>query len=127
NTLCSFHIVPMRHIKKIDTADFCRVNDNCCEGIGTKNANCYRAQCHATARAIAAAVGLNSNQYTTCFQSQFGKDEWIGPAFEDLLIELPKRGIKTIAVACPSFVADCLEPLVEMGMAVRVRFKHAGV
>jgi ferrochelatase len=125
-TLFSFHSVPVRHIKQIDTNDHCRVNDSCCVEVGAANANCYRAQCHATARAIAAAVGLRADQYTTCFQSQFGKDEWIGPSFEGLLEELPKRGIKTVAVACPSFVADCLETLEEIGIRGREEFQEAG-
>ena len=75
---------------------------------------------------IASAAGLKPDQYTTCFQSQFGKDEWIGPSFEGLLVELPKRGIRTVAVACPSFVADCLETLEEIGIRGREEFKEAG-
>ncbi len=125
-TLFSFHGVPVRHIKQIDANGHCRINDACCAQVGPANRNCYRAQCHATARAIAEAVGLKANQYATCFQSQFGKDEWIGPAFEDLLVELPKRGIKTLAVACPSFVADCLETLEEIGIRGREEFREAG-
>jgi ferrochelatase len=124
--LFSFHSVPVRHIKQIDARDHCRVNESCCAEVGAANANCYRAQCHATARAIASAVGLATNQYTTCFQSQFGKDEWIGPSFEGLLEELPKRGIKTIAVFCPSFVADCLETLEEIGIRGREEFQQSG-
>jgi protoporphyrin/coproporphyrin ferrochelatase len=124
--LFSFHSVPVRHIKQIDTTDHCRVNETCCAEIGTANQNCYRAQCHATSRAIAAVVGLDQNQFTTCFQSQFGKDEWIGPSFEHLLAELPKRGVKTVAVACPSFVADCLETLEEIGIRGREEFQAAG-
>jgi ferrochelatase len=124
--LFSFHGVPVRHIKQIDTNGHCHVNDACCAEVGAPNANCYRAQCHATSRAIASAVGLTPDQYTTCFQSQFGKDEWIGPSFEGLLEELPKRGIKTVAVACPSFVADCLETLEEIGIRGREEFQEAG-
>lgn len=124
--LFSFHGVPVRHIKQIDTQDHCRLNESCCAEVSAANANCYRAQCHATSRAIASAIDLNTNQYTTCFQSQFGKDEWIGPSFEGLLEELPKRGIKTIAVACPSFVADCLETLEEIGIRGREEFQEAG-
>jgi ferrochelatase len=124
--LFSFHSVPVRHIKQIDANDHCRVNDSCCVEVGTANTNCYRAQCHATARAIVSAVGLKPDQYTTCFQSQFGKDEWIGPSFEGLLEELPKRGVKTVAVACPSFVADCLETLEEIGIRGREEFQEAG-
>lgn len=125
-TLFSFHSVPVRHIKQIDKADYCRVDDACCKTVGTKNANCYRAQCHATSRAIATAMGLPAHKYSTCFQSQFGKDEWIGPAFEDLIVQLPQRGIKTVAVACPSFVADCLETLEEIGIRGREEFREAG-
>src|SRR5215468_5017461 len=69
--LFSFHCVPVRHIKQIDTNDHCRVNDSCCAEVGAANPNCYRAQCHANSRAIASAVGLKPDQYTTCFQSQF--------------------------------------------------------
>ena len=126
HVLFSYHGVPVRHIKQIDTVGYCQNNDSCCAQIGSANQTCYRAQCHATSRAIAAALGLKPNQFTTCFQSQFGKDEWIGPSFEDLLVELPKRGIKTVAVACPSFVADCLETLEEVGMRGREEFQEAG-
>ena len=126
HVLFSFHSVPVRHIKQIDSNGHCRANDACCAEVGAANANCYRAQCHATSRAIASAVGLTSDQYTICFQSQFGKDEWIGPSFEDLLVELPKRGIKTVAVACPSFVTDCLETLEEIGIRGREAYREAG-
>ncbi len=124
--LFSYHSVPVRHIKKIDANDYCRVNEGCCATVETANQNCYRAQCHATSRAIAANLDLKPDEFTTCFQSQFGKDEWIGPAFENLLVELPKRGIKRIAVACPSFVADCLETLEEIGIRGREEFQEAG-
>ena len=124
--LFSYHGVPVRHIKQVDTAGYCQNNAACCAQIGEANQNCYRAQCHATSRAVASNLGLNTDEFTTCFQSQFGKDEWIGPSFENLLVELPKRGIKSIAVACPSFVADCLETLEEIGIRGREEFKEAG-
>jgi ferrochelatase len=124
--LFSYHGVPVRHIKQVDAADYCQNNAACCAQIGEANQNCYRAQCHATSRAVASNLGLNPDEFTTCFQSQFGKDEWIGPSFEDLLVELPKRSIKRIAVACPSFVADCLETLEEIGIRGREEFKEAG-
>jgi protoporphyrin/coproporphyrin ferrochelatase len=124
--LFSYHGVPVRHIKQLDPAGYCHNNAACCAQIGSANQNCYRAQCHATSRAVASNLALKPDEFTTCFQSQFGKDEWIGPSFEDLLVELPKRGIKRIAVACPSFVADCLETLEEIGIRGREEFKQAG-
>jgi ferrochelatase len=126
HVLFSYHSVPVRHIKQLDANNYCRVDEGCCAEVGPANQNCFRAQCHATSRAIAKTVGLQGDEFTTCFQSQFGKDEWIGPAFEDLLTELPKRGIKRLAVACPSFVADCLETLEEIGIRGREEFIEAG-
>lgn len=126
HVLFSYHGVPVRHIKQLDADNHCLVDETCCAAIEETNVGCYRAQCHATSRAIAYVVGLNPDRFTTCFQSQFGKDEWIGPSFEHLLAELPKRGVKTVAVACPSFVADCLETLEEIGIRGREEFQEAG-
>lgn len=127
HVLFSFHSVPERHIKQLDASgQYCLAKPDCCEAIGAQNQNCYRAHCLATTRAIARGLGLNDDQYTMCFQSQFGRDRWIGPAFEDLLRELPGRGVKTVAVFCPSFVADCLETLEEIGIRGRDEFKEAG-
>ena len=124
--LLSYHSVPVRHIRKLDPTNYCRIDESCCAEITEANQNCYRAQCHATSRAIASAVGLEPNEFTTCFQSQLGKDEWIGPSFDELVAELPQRGIKTLAVACPSFVADCLETLEEIGITGSEEFREAG-
>jgi ferrochelatase len=127
HVLFSYHGVPVRHVKQIDKSGaHCQANDQCCAAVGVANQNCYRAQCFATSRAIAQELGLEADRYTTCFQSQFGKDEWIGPSLEGLLRELPARGLKRVAVACPSFVADCLETLEEIGMRGVEEFKEAG-
>jgi ferrochelatase len=125
--LFSFHSVPVRHIKRKDTSrSHCLARADCCDVIGPANQNCYRAQCHATTEAIATKLGLQRGSYEMCFQSQLGKDEWIGPALEDLLSELPRRGVRRLAVFCPSFVADCLETLEEIGIRGRDEFKEAG-
>ena len=127
HVLFSFHGVPVRHIKQLDASgQHCLASADCCQEIGGANQNCYRAHCLATTRAIAGKLGLSDDQYTMCFQSQFGKDEWTTPPFEDLLRELPARGIRNVAVVCPSFVADCLETLEEVGMRGRDEFKEAG-
>ncbi|HKP36816.1 MAG TPA: ferrochelatase [Pyrinomonadaceae bacterium] len=127
HVLFSYHGVPVRHIKQIDpSGSHCLGSPDCCAEIGTVNQSCYRAQCVATSRAIARELELEPGRYTTCFQSQFGKDEWIGPSLENLLAELPGRGAKRVAVSCPSFVADCLETLEEIGMRGVQEFKEAG-
>ena len=125
--LFSYHGVPVRHIKQIDpSAAHCLGSEDCCAEIGTVNQNCYRAQCFATSRGIARELSLEPDRYTTCFQSQFGRDEWIGPSLENLLRELPGRGSRRVAVCCPSFVADCLETLEEIGIRGSEEFKEAG-
>ena len=50
----------------------------------------------------------------------------IGPNTEDVLRALPGRGAKKLAVLCPSFTADCLETVEEMGIRGRDDFMKAG-
>jgi ferrochelatase len=123
----SFHSLPERHLKRLDaTKEHCLVESTCCDGIGTVNKNCYRAQCTFTARAIAAQLGLKEDSYTVSFQSRLGRAKWLGPATEDVLRDLARRGVKQVAVSCPSFVADCLETVEEMGIRGRKTFIEAG-
>src|SRR5207248_10521786 len=94
--------------------------------VNAANENCYRAQCFATARAISDYLQLDSEDYTVSFQSRLGRAEWIGPNTVSVFEDLARRGIKRIAVACPSFVCDCLETLEEMGMRGQETFLQAG-
>jgi ferrochelatase len=55
-----------------------------------------------------------------------GRTPWIKP-YTDLFYEsLPKKGIKRLAVACPAFVADCLETLEEVELRGRDQFVFHG-
>ena len=123
----SFHSLPERHLKRLDmTKRHCLVKSTCCDQISAVNKNCYRAQCMFTARTIAGQLGLKESDYTVSFQSRLGRAKWIGPTTEHVLRELPERGVKRIAVFCPSFVADCLETVEEMGIRGRDTFINAG-
>jgi len=123
----SFHGVPVRHIKKLDQSSrHCLIKSDCCDAISPANHLCYRAQCVFTARAIARQLGLKDNFYTWSFQSRFGRAEWIGPSTEGVFGELGNRGIKSLAVFCPSFVADCLETLEEIAIRGRETFIGSG-
>lgn len=123
----SFHSLPERHLKRLDPSrEHCLVKSKCCDEIGAVNHNCYRAQCMFTARAIAAQLGLKEDSYTVSFQSRLGRAKWLGPTTENVLRELAQRGVKRIAVSCPSFVADCLETVEEMGIRGRETFLGAG-
>jgi len=123
----SFHSLPERHLKRLDaTREHCLAKSGCCDEISSVNENCYRAQCIFTARAVAEQLGLKKGSYTVSFQSRLGRAKWLGPTTEDVLRDLARHGVKRIAVSCPSFVADCLETVEEMGIRGRKTFLDAG-
>jgi ferrochelatase len=125
HVLFSFHGLPERQIQKSDPSGVhCLRTATCCDAISDKNQGCYRAQCYATARALAGRLAVTD--YTVCFQSRLGRTPWITPHTDVLLDELPKQGKKRLAVLCPAFVADCLETLEEIGIRAREQFKAAG-
>lgn len=110
HVLFSFHGLPKAQIKKA-------------LAMGKPS---YHEHCLATAHGIAAELGLDKNKYSISFQSRLGPVKWLTPFTDQVLAELPQRGIKTVAVFCPSFVADCLETLEEIGIRGRETFLHAG-
>ncbi|MFN3199233.1 MAG: ferrochelatase [Bradymonadia bacterium] len=127
HVLFSFHGLPERHMHKSDeSGSHCLKAPNCCATLNAANRNCYRAQCFATARALAARLDLAEGDWTVCFQSRLGRTPWIQPYTDELVESLPKRGIKSVAVFCPAFVADCLETIEEIGMRAEEDFKAAG-
>lgn len=127
HVLMSFHGVPERHVRKGDPSGaHCLSGDSCCDTLGPNNLHCYRAHSVHTAKGLARALHLPPDGYTVSFQSRLGRDPWIGPATEDTLRALAGRGVKRLAVMCPSFTADCLETLEEMGLRGAEVFKEAG-
>ena len=86
----------------------------------------YFCECHKTARLLAARLGLNDQQYRICFQSRFGKAEWLQPYTASTLQTLGAQGLERVDVLCPGFVADCLETLEEIAQEGRQEFIAAG-
>lgn len=86
----------------------------------------YPQQCQASARAIAAALGLSADEWSLSYQSRFGRERWLQPATRDALDEFAARGIDTVDVACPGFAVDCLETLEEVAMMLAERFAERG-
>lgn len=86
----------------------------------------YANQCEASARAIAAALGLDDGDWTLAYQSRFGADRWLQPATADTLDALAARGVRRVDVACPGFAADCLETLEEIAMMLAEAFAARG-
>ncbi len=115
HVLFSFHGLPQRQMRKADTNNHCLQKDNCCQNIGPHNQFCYSAQCHQTAKLIAAQLGLKPEQYTVCFQSRLGRDPWIQPYTPVILKERAAKGDKRLLVFSPAFVSDCLETTIEIG------------
>lgn len=124
--LFSYHGLPERHIKKTDpTGSHCLASPDCCEKESPAHATCYRHQCLETTKAIAAA-GIPKERYTVAFQSRLGRDKWLEPATDKMLAELPRKGIKQLAVICPAFFCDCLETLEEIEIRGKQTFLAAG-
>jgi ferrochelatase len=88
--------------------------------------NCYRTKCLQTSNLLAAALNLPAGQWGVSFQSRLGKLPWIKPYTEEFLLELRARGINNLLVCCPSFVADCLETLEEIGIRAKKQWQQLG-
>ena len=124
--LFSFHGLPQKQIIKADRSGRCLSSPDCCIGRPLNN-NCYRSHCLMTAQFIAKELQLSSKQYTLCFQSRLGKQEWLKPYARDVLKSLAQNQIKSLLVFSPSFVCDCLETLYEIEIEFRKEFlSHGG-
>jgi ferrochelatase len=121
----SYHGLPERHITKSECRASCGHID-ACPKIDLTNAYCYRAQCFETSRLLATGLQLSPNQYTVTFQSRLGRTPWLKPYTDLVLPNLHKKGVKNIAVVCPSFVADCLETLEEVNIRARADWTKLG-
>jgi protoporphyrin/coproporphyrin ferrochelatase len=125
HVLFSYHGLPERQIKKADRSGIC-LTDACCNTISGANLYCYRAQCFNTSRLIAGSLNITEENYTVCFQSRLGKDPWIKPYADETIIDLAGKGKKKLLVFSPSFVADCLETIYEIGVEYDELFKAKG-
>jgi ferrochelatase len=127
SVLMSFHGLPERHLRDADPSGrHCLTAADCCARIVEANRHCYRAQCFATARALAARLALQDGRWSVSFQSRLGRAQWIRPYTDATIVELAARGKRRLVVFCPAFVTDCLETLEEIGIRARAQFLAAG-
>jgi len=103
--LISFHGIPQRYAEDGDP---------------------YPRECEATARALAAALGLDEGAWRVVYQSRFGREPWLRPYLDETLRGLPAEGVRSITVITPSFVSDCLETIDEVGREAKHLFEEAG-
>ena len=125
--LLSYHGLPERHLTSADpTGTHCLASTNCCTTASPAHASCYRHQVYRTSELLAARLEISSDRYSVSFQSRLGRLPWLTPYTDQVLAELPRKGVKHLAVTCPAFVADNLETLEEIGLAGRDLFIAAG-
>jgi ferrochelatase len=55
-----------------------------------------------------------------------GRDPWLEPATENVIIDLAKKGVKKLLVFSPAFTADCLETVIEIGEEYKEVFEEHG-
>jgi ferrochelatase len=103
--LASFHGMPEAYIRKGDP---------------------YQQHCNETMRLLRARLGLDENKLMLTYQSRFGRAQWIGPATDETVKALAKRGVKNLAVITPGFSADCLETLEEIAVENAGIFRKYG-
>jgi len=128
--LFSFHGLPEAQCTKTDTSGGrCLRGPDCCAAITFDNRNCYRAQCFETARLLANGLGLEEGRWSIGFQSRLtlrGTIKWIRPYTDEILEDLGRSGKERVAVVAPSFTADCVETIEELGITGREQFTEAG-
>ncbi|MBH8559193.1 ferrochelatase [Hymenobacter negativus] len=124
----SYHGIPERHVLKGSFKGYCKLG-TCCASYNKNNRYCYRAQCFATSRLLAKELGLRDDQYTVTFQSRLQsrlRDPWLQPYTDEVLKEMPAKGIHNVLAFSPAFVADCLETTIEVGEEFKEMFEQAG-
>ncbi|MDR1339580.1 MAG: ferrochelatase [Prevotellaceae bacterium] len=99
----SYHSLPLSHVKKWDAK--------------------YPGECAETTELICSELGITTA--ATCFQSQMTK-KWLGPETKSTVLEMLRNGKKRILIVAPSFVSDCLETEVELGVELKNFFLQNG-
>ena len=64
----------------------------------------YHCECHKTGRLLAEALKLKDHEYQVCFQSRFGKAEWLKPYFTDVIAQEAEKKDASIHVICLAFL-----------------------
>ncbi|MBF0677484.1 MAG: ferrochelatase [Devosia sp.] len=103
--ITSFHGMPVEYLQKGDP---------------------YHCQCFKTTRLVREYLGWPREKLMVTFQSRFGPTEWLQPYTDVTLGELPKKGIKKVAILAPAFSADCIETLEEIAIGGKETFLEAG-
>jgi len=124
HVLFSYHGLPNRHLEKCHPG--IKVTAcNCSETMPEYGKQCYRATCYETSRLIATRLKLRASDYSVAFQSRLSNN-WLMPFTDAVLNEKLNQGKKKILVLAPSFVTDCLETTLEIGVEYAEDFERKG-
>lgn len=122
--LFSYHGLPLRQINRIHPRRNAAVCD-CTKRMPAEGRFCYKAACYETSRILAARLRLEADKWGTSFQSRLTRN-WTGPFTDEMLKKLAATGKKRVLVTAPSFVADCLETIIEINEEYRKLFLNSG-
>ncbi|WP_119391924.1 ferrochelatase [Taklimakanibacter lacteus] len=86
----------------------------------------YYGHCRQTTLLLREALGLPENRLQMVFQSRFGKAEWIKPYAQDMVADLPAKGVRNLVMIMPGFAADCVETLEEVAIGLKETFLEKG-
>lgn len=86
----------------------------------------YFDQCQKTVTLLTQKLNLKEDQYSVAFQSRVGRAQWLTPYTDQVLRELPQKGVTDLHVICPGFAVDCLETLEEITIRGQEQFLNAG-
>ncbi len=80
----------------------------------------YETQLRETAQLVAQNLGLRNDRWMLAYQSQpRAAGEWLGPQIETLVPQLARAGEKNLVVAPIGFVADHVEVLYDLDLALQ--------
>ena len=86
----------------------------------------YFQHCFETFELIKQGINLPREKVHMTFQSRFGSEEWLTPYTDEYACDLVENGSKKVAFYCPSFVADCLETIDEIGVELKEELEPLG-
>ena len=124
HVIFSYHGLPERQINKIHPQYRCLECD-CVNHFPEHGTYCYKATCYETTRLLAKSAGIKTENYSLGFQSRLSKN-WLNPFTDELIRQKAKDGAKNILITAPSFVADCLETIVELEYEYQQLFREHG-
>jgi len=124
HVIFTYHGLPNRHLEKNHPGESIQTC-NCENTLPEFGKFCYKATCYQTTRELVNRLNLQKGEYSVSFQSRLSNN-WMTPFSDQNLISRAKQGRKNILVVAPSFVADCLETTVEIGLDYKELFIENG-